>query len=77
MSESKKAEQLRESNMRNNESKLQSGSDKKSKETETVIDKIGALVTNEDDIQRGKWSTKIEFILTCLSFVVGFGNSIT
>jgi hypothetical protein len=70
MSESKKAEQLRES-------KLQSGSDKKSKETETVIDKIGALVTNEDDIQRGKWSTKIEFILTCLSFVVGFGNSIT
>jgi hypothetical protein len=76
MNESKKAQQLSEFNVRDNESKLQSGSDEKSKETETVIDKIETLVTNEDDIQRGKWSTKIEFILTCLSFVVGFGNSI-
>jgi hypothetical protein len=77
MSESKKAEQLSQSDVRDNEFKLQSDSDKKFKETETVIFKTGALVSNEDDVERGKWSTKIEFILTCLSFVVGFGNSIT
>ncbi len=39
-----------------------------------LVTKIGSDIHNEEEFHRGKWSKKIEFILTCLSFVVGFGK---